>query len=89
MPRNALFYAVAPGLHAIWHGVMPRGRTLLSVALDALDAFLTLLHPLLETFLPEDVRGGRRSLALRRSSRTLRRRRRAQRGGRSCHGRRR
>ena len=59
--------SIAPGLCTIRHRVTPRGGTLL-------NALLTLLHALLEMFLPRDTGGGGRGcLALRRSSRTLRR----------------
>jgi hypothetical protein len=62
--------SIAPDLRTIRHSVTPPGRTLLSAVLNAL---LTLLHALLEMLLPRDAGGGGRCLALRRSSRTLRR----------------
>ena len=90
LPRGALLHfvlavlraqldSIAPGLRTIRHGVTPPGCTLL-------NALLTLLHALLEMFLPGDAgSGGGRCLALRRNGRTLRRGRRTDRWSRSRH----
>jgi hypothetical protein len=94
LPRNALLHfdlavlraqldSIASGLRTIRHSVTPPERTLLSAVPNAL---LTLLHALLEMFLPGDTGGGGgRCLTLRRSSRTLRRGRCTDRWSRSRH----